>query len=205
VTTRLFDQATGAQYLSATLGQTRYFTAPRVSLPGETEPPGNASDIIGQLMLTAYGNWNLNLEYQWDPNQSQAQRSEIAVQYRPDSSHVVNIGYRYRRDLLEQWDGSFGWPISKRWSAVGRMVYSIKDRQVIEQVTGFEYKSCCWRFRIIQRRYVSSRAALATGTAQHDTSIALQLELNGLSSVGVPAESFLERTIRGYSSRNMQP
>jgi LPS-assembly protein len=205
VTTRLFDQATGAQYLSATLGQTRYFTAPRVSLPGQTEPPGNASDIIGQLLLTAYGNWNLNMEYQWDPNQTQAQRSEIAVQYRPDPSHVVNVGYRYRRDLLEQWDGSFGWPISKRWNAVGRMVYSIKDHQVIEQVAGFEYKSCCWRFRIIQRRYVSSRADLATGTAQHDTSIALQLELNGLSSVGVPAESFLERTIRGYSSRSMQP
>jgi len=205
VTTRLFDQATGAQYLSATLGQTRYFTPPRVSLPGQVEPAGNSSDIIGQLLLTAYGNWNLNLEYQWDPDQSQAQKSEVAVQYRPDPSHVVNIGYRYRRDLLEQWDGSFGWPISKRWNAVGRMVYSIKDHQVIEQVAGFEYKSCCWRFRIVQRRYVASRADLNTGTAQHDTSIALQLELNGLSSVGVPAESFLERTIRGYSSRNMQP
>ena len=55
------------------------------------------------------------------------------------------------------------------------------------------------RIRVVQRRYVSSR------TGERDTSIALQLELTGLSSVGVPADSFLERTIRGYSSRAVQP
>jgi LPS-assembly protein len=35
VTTRLFDHVTGAQYLSATLGQIRYFTIPRVGLPAD--------------------------------------------------------------------------------------------------------------------------------------------------------------------------
>ena len=199
MTTRLFDQATGAQYLAATLGQTRYFKPPRVTLPGETPPSGNSSDIVGQLMLTAYKNWNLNLEYQWDPGDSQTQKSEVSVQYRPDPTHVVNVGYRFRRDLLEQWDASFGWPIARNWSAVGRMVYSTRERQTIEQVAGFEYRSCCWRIRVVQRRYVSSR------TGERDTSIALQLELTGLSSVGVPADSFLERTIRGYSSRTVQP
>ena len=199
MTTRLFDQATGAQYLAATLGQTRYFTVPRVTLPGQPAPTGNSSDIVGQLMLTAYKNWNLNLAYQWDPSDSQTQKSEIAVQYRPDPTHVVNVGYRFRRGLLEQWDGSFGWPLAKNWSAVGRLVYSTRDRQAIEQVAGFEYKSCCWRIRVVQRRYVSSR------TGERDTSIALQLELTGLSSVGVPADSFLERTIRGYSSRTVEP
>ncbi|MFO1467894.1 MAG: LPS assembly protein LptD [Steroidobacteraceae bacterium] len=199
MTTRLFDQATGAQYLSATLGQTRYFKQPRVTLPGEAPPTGNSSDIVGQLMLTAYKNWNLKLEYQWDPSDSLTQKSEIAVQYRPDNNRVVNVGYRFRRGLLEQWDGSFGWPLARNWAAVGRMVYSTRDRQTIEQVAGFEYRSCCWRVRVVQRRYVSSR------TGERDTSIALQLELTGLSSVGVPADSFLERTIRGYSSRTVQP
>ncbi len=199
MTTRLFDQATGAQFLAATLGQTRYFTAPRVTLPGQPPPTGNSSDIVGQLMLTAYKNWNLSLEYQWDPSDALTQKSEVAVQYRPDPTRVVNVGYRFRRGLLEQWDGSFGWPIAKNWSAVGRIVYSTRDRQSIEQVAGFEYKSCCWRIRVVQRRYVSSR------TGERDTSIALQLELTGLSSVGVPADSFLERTIRGYSSRTVEP
>jgi LPS-assembly protein len=199
VTTRLFDQASGVQYLSATLGQTRYFTQPRVTLPGEIAPTGNSSDIVGQLMLTAYKNWNLNLEYQWDPSDSRTSKSEVALQYKPDSNRVINLGYRFRRGLLEQWDASFGWPIARNWNAVGRLVYSTFDKKPIEQVAGFEYKSCCWRVRVVQRRYVSSR------TGQRDTSIALQLELTGLSSVGVPADSFLERTIRGYSSRTLEP
>jgi len=199
MTTRLFDQATGAQYLSATLGQTRYFKTPRVTLPGDPVPTGNSSDIVGQLVLTAYKNWNLKFEYQWDPADSLTQKSEMAVQYRPEPDRVINLGYRFRRGLLEQWDGSFGWPIARNWSAVGRMIYSTRDHQAIEQVAGFEYRSCCWRVRVVQRRYVSSR------TGDRDTSIALQLELTGLSSVGVPADSFLERTIRGYSSRTVQP
>ncbi|MBS0612866.1 MAG: LPS-assembly protein LptD [Proteobacteria bacterium] len=199
MTTRLFDQATGAQYLSATLGQTRYFKTPRVTLPGDPVPTGNSSDIVGQLVLTAYKNWNLKFEYQWDPADSLTQKSEMAVQYRPQPDRVINLGYRFRRGLLEQWDGSFGWPIARNWSAVGHMIYSTRDHQAIEQVAGFEYRSCCWRVRVVQRRYVSSR------TGDRDTSIALQLELTGLSSVGVPADSFLERTIRGYSSRTVEP
>ena len=118
----------------------------------------------------------------------------------PIPTHVVNVGYRFRRGLLEQWDTSLRVAHRPRtgvqWAA---LVYSTRERQTIEQVAGFEYRSCCWRIRVVQRRYVSSR------TGERDTSIALQLELTGLSSVGVPADSFLERTIRGYSSRTVQP
>ena len=39
----------------------------------------------------------------------------------------------------------------------------------------------------------------ATARGDRDTSVLLQLELNGLSSVGVGADAFLERSIRGYS------
>jgi LPS-assembly protein len=123
----------------------------------------------------------------------------VALQYHPAPDHVINLGYRFRRGLLEQWDGSFGWPLARNWSAGGRLVYTTRDRQTIEQVAGFEYRACCWRVRVVQRRYVSSR------TGHRDNSIALQLELTGLSSVGVPAGSFLERTIRGYSSRTAEP
>jgi len=36
-------------------------------------------------------------------------------------------------------------------------------------------------------------------TGDLDTSFLVQLELNGLSNVGVGANAFLERSIRGYS------
>jgi hypothetical protein len=53
--------------------------------------------------------------------------------------------------------------------------------------------------RVVTRRFISSR----TGDAE--TSIGLQLELKGLSSVGVDNEAFLREAIRGYSSLPTAP
>ncbi len=66
---------------------------------------------------------------------------------------------------------------------------------MIEQLAGFEYKSCCWRIQVLQRRYLTNR------TGGLDTSVALQLELTGLSSVGKRSDTFLSKEISGYSTR----
>lgn len=193
VTSRLLDAGSGEQYLSATLGQTVYFDSPRVTLPDEIASSRETSNVVAQLALTAYQNWNVNVGYEWDPEESQDIKSELGVQYRPRPDSVVNVGYRFRRDLIEQLDASTAWPVARRWNMYARVVYSLREESLIEQFAGFEYASCCWRLRLVQRRYVSSR------TGERDNSIALQLELNGLSSVGVPADAFLESSIRGYS------
>jgi LPS-assembly protein len=267
VTTRLFDTVSGTQYLSATIGQIRYFSIPRVgllqntlsvpasirdqngqplalipavnplALPGALTAPGGqsyvafpgqnflgqypfglsrtaqaqalgqnpafpASDIVAEVALTGYKHLGVNLDYQWNPYTSQTEKSEISVQYRPDPTRVVNIGYRFQEGILKQWDGSFAWPIAEHWNTVGRWVYSLQDRQTIEQVAGFEYKSCCYRVQLVQRRYLSIRPGTTTTGGTLDTSIALQLELTGLSSVGKREDSFLEQSIRGYSTRD---
>jgi LPS-assembly protein len=270
VTTRLFDTVSGTQYLSATIGQIRYFSIPRVGLPQDvlslpaairdqigqplgtiplvnplaipgalTAPGGQsyvpfpgqylpgqyfpgqyplsaqaralalgqnpafpASDIVAEVALTGYKHLGVNLDYQWNPYTSQTEKSEISVQYRPDPTRVVNIGYRFQQGILKQWDGSFAWPIAAHWNTVGRWVYSLQDRQTIEQVAGFEYKSCCYKVQLVQRRYLSIRPGTTTAGGTLDTSIALQLELTGLSSVGKREDSFLEQSIRGYSTRD---
>lgn len=237
VTTRLFNQATGNQYLSATIGQIRYFSAPRVwlpneitqtlpgqtlnippgqqtgyqqpgqtlptlpgqtvsSVPGETPSTYNASDIITEVALTAYKNWSLAADYQWNPYTSQTDKSVFLLQYRPAGDKVVNLGYRFQQNILKQYDGSFAWPLGAHWNAVGRWVYSLQDHETIEQLAGFEYKSCCWRIEVLQRRYVTNR------DGGLNTSIALQLELTGLSSVGKRADAFLPKEIKGYSARD---
>jgi LPS-assembly protein len=215
VTTRLFQQSSGQQLLSATLGQIRYFEIPRVTLPcqiayGEVpqvtlpcQAPEvfNASDMVGNVSVTAYKNWSVNLDYVWDPYLKQTQKSEFSIQYRPDPSRVVNLAYRYQKESFEQWDASFAWPLTNHWNAVGRLVYSIMDKQTIEQVAGIEYKSCCWRIQIVQRRYVDNRP-LSPGAPipSLGQSIAVELQLIGLSSVGKTSNSFLERSISGYSA-----
>jgi LPS-assembly protein len=264
LTTRLFDHVSGAQYLSATIGQIRYFSIPRVTIPEDilqlesglpvaglplvnplawpglfvtnARPPGSqllpgqtyatpscqisasapgcqtgvialgqigvqypASDIVGEISLTGYKHLSLDLNYQWNPYTSHTDKEEIELQYRPDSSRVVNLGYRFQEGILKQYDGSFAWPIGGHWNAVGRWVYSLADRTTIEQIAGFEYKSCCYRIQVVQRRYL--RRISDGATAGLDTSIALQLELTGLSSVGKPADAFLQKEIRGYTAR----
>jgi len=208
-TSRLLDADTGEQFISGTVGQAYYFDRPRVVLPGEIQEDPETSDIIAELDLRAYRDWNISAALQWDPGETRSERGDVHLQYQPAHDRVMNIGYRFRRDSLEQVDGSLAWPLGKQWSVYARMVYSLEDealedvpvgstrareeRGAIDQFAGFEYRSCCWRLRMVARRYVSDR------TGDLDTSFLVQLELNGLSNVGVGANAFLERSIRGYS------
>jgi LPS-assembly protein len=199
VTTRLLDSSRGTQYLSATLGQAFYFENPRVRLPDEPVRDRSTSDMVAELELAAFKNWNARFAYQWNPDQRQGERSETFIQYAPAPGRVINAGYRFRRDLLEQVDFSGAWPINEQWRGFARYVYSLQEDKALDQFAGFEYSSCCWAVRFIARRFVSSR----TGDAE--TSFGIQLELKGLSSVGVDNEAFLRDAIRGYSALPSAP
>jgi LPS-assembly protein len=192
VTSRLLDAKSGTQYLTATLGEILYFKSPRVTLPGEIVN-NNTSDLVAQLTLTAYKNWNVDLGTQWNPDTSRTQRSTVNLQYRPTDDQVVNAGYRYQRGRIEQTDVSAAWPLTKKWNGFTRFVYSLRDDKALERFAGLEYKSCCYHVRVLGRRFVSNR------TGEQDTGIYFQLELTGLASVGSAADSFLETAIRGYS------
>jgi len=199
ITTRLLNASGGQQFLSATLGQAIYFEDPRVRLPDEPVRDRSSSDMVAELDLAAFKHWNARLGYQWNPDETQTERSEFYLQYRPASNRVVNAGYRFRRDLLEQFDVSAAWPITTQWRGFGRWVYSLREDKTLDQFIGVEYGACCWALRVVTRRFVSSR------TGDTDTSIGLQLELKGLSSVGVDNEAFLRDAIRGYSALPPEP
>jgi LPS-assembly protein len=192
LTTRLFDADSGAQYLAASVGQSYYFEKPRVVLPDEPVATRDTSDFIAQVSLSAYKNWNVEAGIQWNPEDTRSERSQFRLQYRPDGGHVLNLAYRAQRDRLEQADVSGAWPIGNRWNAYARAVYSLRDSEMLERFAGFEYRACCWRLRAVARRAISNRE----GT--QESSFYVQLELNGLASVG-DADAFLEDAIRGYS------
>jgi LPS-assembly protein len=202
VTSRLLDTRDGKQFLTATVGQIYYFTNPRVLLPPQyiggipepTETPrtDNRSDFVAQVALTAFQNWSADVGVQWNPQTSQTERSEVNVQYKTSGQSVINLGYRYQRDVLEQAELSSSWPVSDAWNVFVRGIYSIQDHKPLERFAGFEYRACCWRVRIGGRSFVSSR------TGSSDTGVYLQLELTGLASVGSESDSFLTTAIRGY-------
>jgi LPS-assembly protein len=194
LTSRLLDAAGGRQYVSATIGQAFYFEDPQVRLPDEPESARDTSDVVGELEMLAFQDWSARLGARWDPENTQFTKSEVALQYRPASDRVANVGYRLQRDSIEQVDLSVAWPIKDRWRAFGRWVYSMRDNQTLDWFVGLQFRSCCWGLSLVTRHFVSSR------TGDTDTTIGLQLELRGLSNVGVDNEAFLRGAIRGYSA-----
>ncbi len=215
VTSRLLDAQNGTQYLAATIGQAYYFQAPRVTLPGETPITDKHSDFVAQITLTAFQDWSSDLGVQWDPQNERSERTQLDLQYKPQSDAVINLTYRYERFQVvpefvegvqqpcllagcdqqgfDQVDLSAAWPIRQRWSIFTREVYDLRDKEQLETFAGFEYRACCWRLRLGARRFLS------TFGGTFDTGIWLQLELAGLAGVGSASDTSLTEEIRGYT------
>jgi len=102
------------------------------------------------------------------------------------------LGYRYTRAQIDQFDISGQWPISDRWSGVGRLNYSMLDNRLIEGVAGLEYGEGCWAVRVIAQRF-------ATAPLLETTSLFVQLELNGLGRLGSNPADLLSRKVPGYT------
>jgi LPS-assembly protein len=211
LTTQMFDSASGTRYLSATIGQAIYFQPARVTLPDQAAESVDTSALIAELILSAYKNWNLQLDIASNPTVSAIQQDELTLQYHASNQQVANISYRYRSGELAQIDASEAWPIASHWDAYARAVYSLFGSPAIstipavhpgwiEDFAGFQYRGACWNIRAVWQRSISTR------TGEQSSGVSFQLELTGLSSVGSQVTTFLEQSIRGYSSSaNRQP
>ncbi|HEY3519081.1 MAG TPA: LPS assembly protein LptD, partial [Gammaproteobacteria bacterium] len=145
VTTRLIDAVNGRERLTGTLGQTRYLNPQQVTLPGVAPTDTEASDYVAEVAVGLRDAWALDVGYQWNSETSSTARTETRLEYRPKNDRLFGIGYRYRRDALEQGDFSLVWPVSQRWRLIGRYSYSFLDKERLEDFIGWEYEACCWR------------------------------------------------------------
>ncbi|MEO8466562.1 MAG: LPS assembly protein LptD [Gammaproteobacteria bacterium] len=192
VTTRLIDPDSGRERMTATLGQTRYLRAQRIALPGAQLNDANASDYVAEVSIGIRDAWALDVGYQWNSETDATARVETRLEYRPKEDRLFGVGYRYRQGLLEQGDFSLVWPVAQRWRIIGRYSYSFFEKEPLETFVGWEYDACCWRFRLVNRKYVSRT------TGQTDNAISVQLELKGLSKSAVTPDELLDRGILGY-------
>jgi LPS-assembly protein len=197
MTTEVFASS-GTRYLSATLGQSLYLTPPQVSLPGETLGR-HSSDLIGEINLSAYRNWNLMMDAAANQTVTRIEQAEVELQYRASGEQVANINYQYRYGVYEQIDTSTAWPITHHLDLYARAVYSLLDRAPIEDFFGFQYRGSCWGMRAVWQRSVTLR------NGERDSGFMLQVELIGLSNVGSQVTTFLEQGIRGYSPPGGHP
>jgi LPS-assembly protein len=126
--------------------------------------------------------------------------SNVAVQNLRKNNTVL------RSNDIIQSDVSFRWPIYDDWFAVGRWQYSLLYNQTQEALFGFEKENCCWRFRVVGRRYVNNINAAANAVeingnpSSSQTGIFFQIELKGLTGIGNAGDigDFFTKSIYGY-------
>jgi LPS-assembly protein len=192
VSTRMIREADGFEKLSASLGQIRYFDDSRVTVPGESTIEQGKSAWIMDANYAPNDRWTIGASYQWDPKAGRRDLASLRTRYLIGDDGIVNLSYRYRRDLIEQADLSFLYPINPNWSVVGRYYYSLQDSQLLEGIAGVQWESCCLAVRLVGRRYLRNRSG------DLNNAIQLEIELKGLGSAGPDTEGRLRRAILGY-------
>ena len=199
LTTRLLRQKDGFERLSASIGQIRYFDDVRVTAPNEVPLEQGKSAWVVDANYAPTDRWTIGASYQWDPKFRREDLASVRARYLLPDDGVVNITYRRRRDLLEQADFSFLYPVTPAWSVVGRYYHSFyrdaatdQEPGLLEGVAGVQWDSCCLAVRALVRRYVRNREG------EMNTGFQLEFVLKGLGSAGQDTDRTLRRAILGY-------
>ena len=198
LTTRMIDKNSGIERMSATIGQRIYLEDQKVVLPGGSVSQSNTSDVIAGLTARLSNKWNLDAFGQHSTDGKGLVRGNILARYNPEPGKLLNVGYRYTKDFLEQINISGQWPLSRGWYGVGRINYSVRDSRPIESLAGLEYDAGCWQARTVIQR-------VETATAEANFGLFFQLELGGLASIGSNPLNLLRRDIPGYLSSSELP
>jgi LPS-assembly protein len=203
LTSRLIESATGLERFTASLGQVYYFRPPRVTLGTVPASDVKNSDILFAATSQMSRSVTLEAGWQYTPSLSRSEKVTLAAHYMPVPGRIINAAYRYARGStdpnadpsaqlgIEQVDLSTQWPITGNLSGVARWNWSTREKKLVEGLAGFEYNAGCWQLRAVAHRFI-------TATQQYSTSFQIQLELSGLSRIGINPLETLRQNIAGY-------
>jgi LPS-assembly protein len=198
VTSRVLDPATGAEAFRVGIVQRYLFRDQRVTPDGQPLTR-RFSDVLALGSTSLVPNWTFDASVQWNPDNARIERSLAGVRWSPGPYRTVSASYRLARDLSEQVELGWQWPlfgtprtgpreragfaVSSGTSCngtlytVGRVNYSTRDSRITDAIVGFEYDAGCWIGRIVGER-------LSTGRSESTSRLLVQLELVGLSRLG---------------------
>ncbi len=205
VSTRLLDPKSGSQLASFGVAQRFRFADQKVTLPGGSPSLAGLSDVMLGASVNWDRHWILDSTVQYNQNTGQSVRSSIGTRYTPGPYKVLNLAYRFQRDLSELIDVGWQWPLTAevnsssegRWYTVGRMNYSLPDNKLVDSIFGFEYDAGCWVGRVVLER-------LSTGLVTTNQRIMFQLELVGFSRLGIDPLTTLKNNIPRYQTLREQ-
>jgi LPS-assembly protein len=209
VTTRLLDPASGAETLRLGLAQRLRFKNQEVTLPGGSAVSDRISDILVGGSISWDPKWTFDAVMQFNPKDERSVRSTVGARYLAGPYRVLSAAYRYQRELSEQVDVSWQWPINDlwgdrgqdlgagrgqgvgRWYSVGRLNYSLNEGKLVDALVGLEYDEGCWLGRVVLER-------LQTSSSSANARIMVQLEFVGFTRLGVNPLKSLKENIPAY-------
>lgn len=209
VTSRLLDPGTGAEALRVGVAQRLRFEDQRVTLPGALPVTDRISDLLVGASVNWVPQWSFDGTVQYNPKTRQSERTSVGVRYNPGNYRVISAAFRRQRNISEQIDIGWQWPINDFWGdkgkdlgagqgqgagryyAVGRLNYSVLDKRLVDSIIGVEYDGCCWIGRVVLQRS-------QTGVGSAETRIMFQLELVGFSRIGANPLETLKSNVPRY-------
>jgi LPS-assembly protein len=212
LTTRLLDAQTGEQLARFGVAQRYRFEDQRVTLNSTTSPAlAGWSDILLGAGVNLSKQWGLDSTVQYNPLTDQSSRSTVGARYTPSPYRVLNAAYRFQREVSEQIDVSWQWPLNDLWGdsgrtavpggglgegryyGVGRLNYSLNENRMVDTLLGVEYDAGCWLARVVVGR-------VQTSATSSTSSIKFELEFVGFTRVGVSPLQTLKSNISRYQN-----
>jgi len=214
ITNRWINNASGDEVLTISFGQIAYFDDREVSLSTNQEDNEvRNSNFASEIRYQPNAHWRLNNSVVWDHKDGTVENGSLNIQYTPKENTVVNFSYRFDRQGniiegttfdLEQFDLSAVYPLNDQWKFFTRFKYNATFNSRLEDTTGFEYQSCCWKSRILYQRVVDDEFFDSSGkiATEQDYRFIIEFELTGLGGLGGQIQSLLEESILGYEDIN---
>ena len=212
LTTRYLDAQSGAQLARFGMAQRLRFEDQQVTFNSAAAPSlAGLSDVLLGASVNINDHWALDSTIQYNSKTDQSVRSTVGTRYNPGNYRVVNAAYRFQRDVSEQLDVSWQWPLNDMWGdkgselgsgrgqgegryySVGRMNYSMNEGRLVDTVLGVEYDAGCWLGRVVLER-------VQTSTSTATERLMFQLEFVGFTRLGVDPRKTLTQNISRYQN-----
>jgi LPS-assembly protein len=196
LTTRFLDPDTGNQYARFGIAQRLRFDPQQVTINTGTSPAESGlSDVLLGAEVNLNERWTLESTTQYNPLTDQSVRATVGGRFNPGNYRVINAAYRFQRNVSEQIDVSWQWPINDLWGdkgqdlgqgrgqgdgryyALGRLNYSLDQSALVDTLLGVEYDAGCWLARVVLAR-------TQTSTSSAVQRLIFQLEFVGFTRIG---------------------
>ena len=200
LSSNFYDLENFRNIFNISIGKIVYFEDRDISTDNNTTYTRANSNLIAEMEYKPTENMSLVSTFLYDThaNDMKTQFNNHKFQYRGKNNNIFNASYRYSKNDIAQGDMSFVWGIKDNLKVLGRWAYDFKNNSNnnssgndIETLAGLEYESCCWKARLIQRRY-------KIDAEEYEKEIQFQIMLKGFTDVGTPLGDTIASSIQGY-------